>query len=69
MAPKLIENLSFGSMNWKFLAEYNIQELQQITEESVDPDVQELVDDIGEEVLSDEDCVRLIDPAVVSDED
>ena len=70
MTPKLIENLAFGSMNWKFLAEYDVQELQQITEAGVAVEVQELEEDVGEAVfIDDDDCVRLSDPTVVSDED
>lgn len=70
MTPKLIENLAFGSMNWKFLAEYDVQELQQITEAGVDVEVQELEEDVGEDVfIDDDDCVRLSDPTVVSDQD
>lgn len=47
-------------MNWKFLAEYDVQELQQITEAGVDVEVQELEEDVGE-FIDDDDCVRLSD--------
>ena len=44
LSPKLIENLTFGSMNWNFLSQVDLDQLQD------QPSVEDLVEESGDDL-------------------
>jgi hypothetical protein len=61
LSPQLIENLAFGSMNWNFLSEFDLDELRENLEISTNDEEEHQENNVDE-------CVRL-DEDLPSDED